>query len=256
MQSQQAKPAITHSPLNVPTIPDRPRLKDYLATMKPETWGSTKVDENIYRPSPISNTNNINNVYYHSMPGSNHLPVNILKENEPIFNSQQLSMPYAPPTSLVQPMPFAYQPSMYSQPHSNFVPPPVMHYNPPPAQPYSMYPPSTTPSIPMHQSTLQNPSIYQYPNTSDTNHPRLPLPVKFDPYRPQPVGAYDIPLTQPPVLLNPQDVYRPGGLSGMTQRPMTNPNYDPNQYIQYMAPSTASVASSFSNLSINPMSNH
>ena len=198
-----------------PTIPDRPRLKDYLATMKPDTWGSTKVDENIYRSSPIPN---MNNAYYHSMPASNRLLPNIPKEQEPIQPS--LPMPYAPPPSLVQPIPFAYQP-------------------------YPIYPPASTQTIPMYQPALQNPSMYQYP--------RPPLPAKFDPYRPQPVGAYDIPTTQPPSFVNPQDVYRPGGLLGMTQRPMTNPNYDPNQYVQYIP---SSAASAFSNLSINPMSNH
>lgn len=218
LQLQQAKP----------TIPDRPRLKDYLATMKPDTWGSTKVDENIYRSSPIPN---MNHAYYHSMPTS---------------IQPSLPMPYAPPPSLVQPMPFAYQPSGYSQPHSNFIPSPAMHYNPhPPAQPYPIYPPASTQTIPMHQPALQNPSMYQYS--------RPPLPAKFDPYRPQPVGAYDIPTTQPPSFLNPQDVYRPGGLLGMTQQPMSTANYDPNQYVQYIP---SSAASSFSNLSINPMSNH
>ena len=184
LQSQQVKSTIIHPPVSAPTIPDRPRLKDYLATMKPETWGSTKVDENIYKPPPMPYMNHP----YYNVPAS----------------SQPLSMPY---------LPFAYQP------HSNFV-----------------VPPPSTQTIPM----------YQYPQTLP------PLPTYFDPYRPQPVGAYDIPTTQPPPLfLNPQDVYRPGGLLGMTQRPMTNPNYDPNQFVQY-APSS----SSFANLSINPMSNH
>lgn len=213
-QQQQVKTTTPHSPSNIPTIPDRPRLKDYLATMKPETWGSTKLDENIYKPSPMPCMNSMNNPYY---PSSN-VP----------NSSQQFSVPY---------LPFGYQP------HPNYmVPPPTQ-----PLPPQTIYPPSSTQTIPMYPSTLQNPSMYQYPQS-------LPLlPTNFDPYRPQPVGAYDIPPTQPPMLINPQDVYRPGGLLGMAQQPIINPN----QFVQYTSPSSSSsVASSFANLSINPMSNH
>jgi hypothetical protein len=89
---------------------------------------------------------------------------------------------------------------------------------------------------PVQQPTLQQP---------------LP-PTKFDPYRPQPVGAYDIPKPQnapivspPPQRqqtsptqprVTPQDVYRPGGL--LTTNPPSlstnNNNYEQNQYVQYV----------------------
>jgi hypothetical protein len=86
----------------------------------------------------------------------------------------------------------------------------------------------------------------------------------LNPYRPQPVGAYEIPKSSQttfPPLLNPQDIYRPGGLLGMNQSQVpsstmnnNNINYDQNQFVPYIP--SASVSASFANLSINSMSNH
>jgi hypothetical protein len=210
------------------------------------------------------------------------------------FNPQQqfyqvqspTSMPYAPPQPSVQSAPFVYnQLQSFDQ---NFNVQPSMQYNPPPhstqsfpQQQYytsqsfqpqqSVYPtPSSSQTMPTHHSGLQNPSIYQYQNISDPNRSNpqsLPsLPANFNPYRPQPVGAYDIPKPSqttipppPPTFLNPQDVYRPGGLLGMNQTQissstMNNNNNEQNQFVPYIP--SASVSSSFANLSINSMSNH
>jgi hypothetical protein len=113
------------------------------------------------------------------------------------------------------------------------------------------------------QPTLQQPNIYQGQNINDPNRSlQQPLPpAKFDPYRPQPAGAYDIPkpMNPPPPppqqqqqqqqqqnispapRINPQDVYRPGGLLSTNQSQVpsssiNNNNYDPNQFVQYVAP--------------------
>ena len=90
-----------------------------------------------------------------------------------------------------------------------------------------------------------------YSNAEPQRSAQQPVPLgpKFDPYRPQPVGAYDIP--RPP-MLNPQDVYRPGGLLGMKQGPILSGNasdhsYEQNQYVP---------SSSFANLSVSSLSNH
>jgi hypothetical protein len=118
------------------------------------------------------------------------------------------------------------------------------------------------PQQPPHQAGLQQPSAYQNQNLGDSNRTvQQPLPpAKFDPYRPQPIGAYDIPKpqnppytppqqqqqqqqqpTMPPPRINPQDVYRPGGLLSTNQPQAPSPsinnnNYDPNQYVQYVPP--------------------
>jgi hypothetical protein len=278
---------------DIPIVPDRPRLKDYLAAMKPDTWGptksqlTTKIEENMYLPPSISNMSN-NGSFYTDRAPSSALPYsNNLGQNFtslPSFNPHQhyqvqSSMPFAPPPPSAPTVP--YQPPIYNQSHSfdqNLTPfaQPQMIYNPPPPSvqsfPQQQYypaqsfyqPPPHPQTIPNQNSGLQQPSIYQCQNFSDSNrsiHQSLPpLPAKFDPYRPQPVGAYDIPKVQqttipPPLsLINPQDVYRPGGLLGMnqTQIPSSsiNNSYEQNQFVPYIPPS-ASVSTPFANLSIN-----
>ncbi|CAF4138483.1 unnamed protein product [Rotaria magnacalcarata] len=110
---------------------------------------------------------------------------------------------------------------------------------------------------------LQYPFTHQDHNFSEPNRtiqqPLPPLPTKFDPYRPQPIGAYDIPTTQqtmlqPPSLIQYQDIYRPGGLLGLNQTYMpsaTSMNNDRNQFVQHNPASSTSIVSSFANLSIN-----
>jgi hypothetical protein len=292
--------------------------------MKPDTWGSTasrsstKVEENIYKSSPVSNMSSNSSFYNNTIPASGSLYSNIPNINEqtftslPTFNpqhlyqvqspihSEQSSMSFASPSVQAKqvPLPFSSQHSMpyqqtnFDQSHSfaqNFGNQSQMLYNPPPTQSFpqqqqqqqqfytsqsfqpqqSVYQPSSQ-TIPTHHSGLQHPSIYQYQNVSDPNRSIQqslpPLPAKFDPYRPQPVGAYDIPKSQqsviPPPLINPQDVYRPGGFLGMNQTQISpsivnNNSYDQNQFVQHIPSSSASVPpSSFANLSINSMSNH
>jgi hypothetical protein len=270
--------------------------------MKPDTWGSTKLDENIYKPSPVPNMNSNNSFYNNTVPPSGPLYSNKTEQNFtslPNFNLQQIYQVQSPIHSEQSSMSFVPLPSVqttqvtpqHSMPYQtnslaqNFgSQPPHMLYNPPPHPPtqsfpqqqfypsQSVYQPSSQ-TIPTHQSGLQNPSIYQYQNFSDPYRPIQqslpPLPAKFDPYRPQPVGAYDIPKPQqtiiPPPTINPQDIYRPGGLLGtnQTQIPsstIANNSYDQNQYVQYIPSSSpsssASVSAPFANLSINSTSNH
>jgi len=116
---------------------------------------------------------------------------------------------------------------------------------------------------PPYQPTSQQPTVYQNQNLNDPNRSAQQIlpPAKFDPYRPQPVGAYDIPkpqnppftpapqqqqqqqtIPQPASRINPQDVYRPGGLlsTNPPQIPSSsstnNNNYDPTQFVQYIPP--------------------
>jgi len=185
--------------------------------MKPDTWAPNKSDNNLCQ-SPQSvptKTNNTTHQFY-----------------QPTILSEQTS-PYhsIPPLSSSYP----YEQNLVRQP-----PPPQMIYQP---MAQSFYPP--------------NPSVYSYQTVSDSNRPIAqstlpPMPAKFDPYRPQPVGAYDIPKMAQPILVNPQDVYRPGGLLGMNSY-----SYETNPYGQCIPSSSnsASVNSSFANLSINSMLN-
>lgn len=297
-----------------PVIPDRPRLKDYLATMKPETWGSTatnhssmKVEDNKYIPSTISNLNT-NNSFHNdalSKPGSiysnvpqmieqTHTSLPLLNSHNPYqlqsslpFTFEQ-SMSYQKPTYNQQSNTYNQNPNLIAQ---NYNAKPQVTYNVNaqsyPQQQQQVYPSQsfqfqqsvyqpymsqqmtqpTTQTFSMQHSDLQYPSTYQYQNFSDPNRsvqqPVQSLPAKFDPYRPQPVGAYDIPTnfsTTP--LIQPQDVYRPGGLLGLNQMHtmptssllMNTSNNDQNQYAHYI-PASNSISSSFAHLSINSMSN-
>ena len=205
----------------------------------------------------------------------------------PTSQQQQVYQPPPPQHQVYQPPP---------PQHQAYQPPPTQQqvYQPPqPQQP--MYQPTQHPSYqhpayqvssiqqPAHPSFAQQPPISQqmnhhqitqsaqgnpsqqppnqpstYQNPTDPNRSTqqsIP-PAKFDPYRPQPVGAYDIPkpqnppnvsTSQPPpttipARVNPHDVYRPGGLLTTNQSPMpsvpanNNNNYNPNQFVQY-APS-------------------
>ena len=128
-----------------------------------------------------------------------------------------------------------------------------------------------------HPSNLQQPNIYPSQNSGDLNRPiyQTSLPPKFDPYRPQPVGAYDIPKPQyplftraptlsqhreavsPPTRLNPQDIYRPGGLlstnpSQVPSSSINNNNYNLYQVVQH-APATPLALISASDPPTSPL---
>ncbi len=189
---------------------------------------------------------------------------------------QPAYQPSPPQQQVYQPTPpqqQVYQPPPPQQPTYQPPPPQQQVYQPPPPQqpayqpssfPQPMYQPTST-QQPTHPSFLQQPpqsqqinqhQISQSPQPNPTQQP-LP-PEKFDPYRPRPVGAYDIPKSQnPPVVsspppqqqtiptqprVSPQDVYRPGGLLSTNQPQVpslstNNNNYDPNQFVQYVHPS-------------------
>ncbi|UJR31730.1 hypothetical protein I4U23_019210 [Adineta vaga] len=304
---------------NIHTIPDRPRLRDYLPTMKPDSWGSSvnrlasKVEDNIYIPPSMSHQKIYNNPYSNVIPPSNLLHSNLEGQTYtslPNCNSYQVqastqpeltSMRYLlPSVSTTQESPVSRHTMPYQRPpfhhsHSydqNFnAQIPSMYNHPSTTQPFSQQQPYYTNqtyqpqhvvyqsqplslhqqvSHPTHQSSLPHPSIFQYQNINDIHRSaQQAVPVlssKFDPYRPQPVGAYEIPNTQqtmiPSHLINSQDIYRPGGLLGMnqtqfSQSPYNNNRYDQNQFLQYIPPpppsssSSTSVSSSFANLSIN-----
>jgi hypothetical protein len=151
-----------------------------------------------------------------------------------------------------------YQPSPTQQPtHPSFLQQPPLSQQINPHQIFQS--PQANPP--------QQPTTYQSQNINDPNRSAqqsLP-PPKFDPYRPQPVGAYDIPKPQnPPIVsppppppqqqqtiptqprVTPQDVYRPGGLLSTNQPQIpslstNNNNYDPNQFVQYVQPTPAPI---------------
>ncbi|CAF0735791.1 unnamed protein product [Adineta steineri] len=314
-RQQQSKPLVncqmpaqystSDSDKDLQTIPDRPRLKDYLAAMKPDTWGSTanrstpRIEDNIYMPPPppqptaVSHMNSNNSYYNNTMPSSGNLYSNMNGQpytSLPNFNSYQMQQPirselpqmhYAPPPqpsapTIQQPSSFTYQQPMYNQSYSydpNMNNQSQMSYNPSNTQsfPQQQFYPSQSQqpvyqpplqhqlSQPTYHSGLQHPSMYQSQNFSNSNQQSVPhLPTKFDPYRPQPVGAYDIPNVQqntiPSHLINPQDIYRPGGLLGINQTQISslnNNNYDQNQFVRYIPSSSSTVSSSFANLTMN-----
>ncbi|CAF4180831.1 unnamed protein product [Rotaria sp. Silwood2] len=330
---------ILNRDIGSPIIPDRPRLKDYLAAMKPETWSSKtnrssiKVEENMYMPPTMPAINTNTSFYTDRVLPTGPVYSNFSNITEqkfttlPAFNThnqfsvqssipfEQTSMPFRSSPSSISTtqtsLPFSFEHSMsyqkptYNQSNSfdqnstlfaqNYSSQLPMTYNPLdaqsfpqqqqqqfyPSQPFqsqqSVYQPfihhqltqPTPQTFSSHQSDLQYPSNYQCQNFSDSNRTiqqSLPaLPTKYDPYRPQPIGAYDIPTTRPttfpPPLIHPQDVYRPGGLLGINQTQISSPlmtynNNDQSQFVQYNPASSASVSSSFANLSINSMSNH
>lgn len=199
-------------------------------------------------------------------------------------SQQSVYQPPPPTQQQQQPM---YQPSPAQQSTYQSIPPQQPMYQPTYQTPTSqnpMYqiPPTQQPTHPsflqqptqpinQHQifqtpqtNPTQQPTAFQNQNITDTNRsvqPSLPS-AKFDPYRPQPIGAYDIPKplnppvvsstppppppsqqqtisSQPPVTV--QDVYRPGGLLSTNQPQIpslstNNNNYNPNQYVQYIQP--------------------
>ena len=183
---------------------------------------------------------------------------------------QQFYQPPPPQQPVYQPAPPQqpiYQPHPSQQPM--YQPPPVQQSMHPSFVQQQPVPPQQLNQQymvqPTHVSPTQPPVVQQNPNSNDSNRStQQPLPPKFDPYRPQPLGAYDIPKTHnsssapsiqaptPPVQpqqiiptqprANAQDVYRPGGLPAVNQSPVTsiptnNNNYHPTQYVQYVPPS-------------------
>ena len=174
-ETRQSLPA---TPLREPTdsnmtMPDRPRLKDYLATMKPDSWGGGS------NPTSRAGKRTLAKFEEPTVPSSHY--------NNPMFSQTfQVPLPNPPPfyqphsqpaypsfPAVHTPYPFSHHPQPVYQPP----PPPQPIYQPPPP-PQPVYQP---------QPTL----------TTIRSNP----PPKFDPYRPQPLGAYDIPKQQ--------DIYRP-----------------------------------------------
>ncbi|CAF0803217.1 unnamed protein product [Didymodactylos carnosus] len=59
---------LTSIPTSTSTMPDRPRLKDYLAIMKPETWGTDSVG----RSKQLSSSDRLSTLQDTSMPSTNY----------------------------------------------------------------------------------------------------------------------------------------------------------------------------------------
>ena len=179
---------------------------------------------------------------------------------QPVYQPPPPQQPvYQPPPppqqSVYQPPPPPQQP-VYQQPTyqpSAQLQQPVQQpvYQPSPQQQIYQQPIYQVSPIPqaVHPSFAQQiPQANTHQIPTDPNRSvqqSLPSQPKFDPYRPQPVGMYDIPkpinqptITNPQTRINPQDVYRPGGLLTTNQTPMpslstNNNNYNPNQFVQY-----------------------
>ena len=226
------KPACrpTSPPKPTATVVDRPRLKDYLPTMRPETWT---------QPPIIRDESTV----YHSTAPMPNLNTSVQTFAQPLFNTQQFQIPSTATTYSVQHTVPSYGQTNYFNANPSFYLP--SQYFPPASTTYQ--------SVPMNYS-----SVYPAGPPPTQSLPPAPPPLtRFDPYRPQPVGTYEIP--NPPAqsigLINPQDVYRPGGLfrlaqtsAMLTSGPTTvnSISDDQNQY----------VPTSFTNLSLNPMLNH
>ena len=178
---------------------------------------------------------------------------------QPVYQPPPPQQPvYQPPPPPQQPV---YQPQLPQQPvyqqptyqPSAQLQQPVQQpvYQPSPQQQIYQQPIYQVSPIPqaVHPSFAQQiPQANTHQIPTDPNRSvqqSLPSQPKFDPYRPQPVGMYDIPkpinqptITNPQTRINPQDVYRPGGLLTTNQTPMpslstNNNNYNPNQFVQY-----------------------
>ncbi|CAF0965313.1 unnamed protein product [Adineta ricciae] len=197
-------------------------------------------------------------IYHQSqLPQQQPIPQQLPPQQQFYPSHSTLQQPMYQPPPVQQQQQF-HQPSSFQQPTQPPFPHQLNHYQIPQPQPQ---PPTTT--LP-----TQQPTMYQNQSLTDPNRSAQQVlpPTKFDPYRPQPVGAYDIPKSQntpfvPPIVppsqhqqqqnmmpptarLQPQDVYRPGGLLS-TSSPQIPPganinnnsssnNYNTNQFVQYV----------------------
>ncbi|CAF1159923.1 unnamed protein product [Rotaria sp. Silwood1] len=127
-----------------------------------------------------------------------------------VYQPPQQSFPVSSQQSFQQPI---YQTSSFQQPiyQTSSAHPTAntsFFHQPPPQQHHHQIPQSsqTIPTQPIPpQSTVQQPTIHQNQpfNDPNLNAHQPSLPAKFDPYRPQPVGAYDIPKPQNPPYTSP-----------------------------------------------------
>jgi hypothetical protein len=259
----------------MPSLADRPRLKDYLAVMKPDTWGptahnrsSTKTDSTV-RCMPSSMSTLIGNTHLYNQPAVPLSSLNMVQTVLPSHtnlhhqyyqvpsvnvisqSANSLVMSHALPyTSTNYTSLNGNEPNFVSQSHVSYSSNPNMNsYCQTPLYPSYPTQPVNYQSVlmPVSASTSSQ-SMHSSTNTYRSIQRSIPTGISFDPYRPQPVGAYDIP-TAP--MINAFDVYRPAGLQYMSQispHPLSMHShvYEQNQYVP-----TCSLA----NLSINPMLN-
>ncbi|CAF0888609.1 unnamed protein product [Adineta steineri] len=183
---------------NLPSaIPDRPRLKDYLAAMKPERWGPntgrsskrppTNREDNLYIPPPMSNIGDNSNFYSNTLPPSSSphsYSTGPTLTSQPTFNPhhyqpqspthfEKTPMPYVPSPTQTPSFPpqhsVSYQQPKYNQPIStdtnpnlsrqNFSEQSQMTYNPSPSQQFAQHQQfySSHPTVPFQQ-TFHQPS--------------------------------------------------------------------------------------------------
>ena len=193
---------------------------------------------------PLQSTSNFQPPQYQPPPPMPYLPPS---SYAPQYYQQPI---YAPATHLMQNATFPVQD--FAGLHQQFYPPqPMHHYYPSPVAP--VRPEMPVQVNPAYFQAQPNPSMYQ---NSDFNRPNqqslpLPLPARFDPYRPQPVGAYDIPRSSSG-LVNSQHLYRPDASLGTHPARLSSSsahtmNNDQNQFVPFLS------SSSFANLSINSL---
>ncbi|CAF1230111.1 unnamed protein product [Rotaria magnacalcarata] len=205
------------------TISDRPRLKDYLAAMKPDTWGSntgrsskrssSRRDENMYMPLPGSNIGDSSNFYANSntlqsLPTFNPHQYQV----QPSIASEQPTMSYVPPPpqspSFASQHRMSYQQPIHNQSHSldpnsnlppqNYRGQPQMTYNPPSAQPFAQH----QQFYPSQPNTPTQQTFYQPP----------PPPAQMQQPVYQPLPPPQQPIYQPPSMQQPvyqQQAYQP-----------------------------------------------
>jgi hypothetical protein len=193
-----------------PTMPDRPRLKDYLAAMKPDTWGSgtgrpskrssINREENMYIPPPLSNIPDNSNFYTNTTPSTN-----------PLYSTGPAHSPRQYPT----------QAPVHSEQHSlSYQQPPVptqsvnnqpqMLYNPPNTQPFTQQNYSSQPSL-RQPSPTRHPGYQPPPPQQQVYQPPPPQQQVYQPPPPQ-QQVYQPPALQQQVYQPPppqQQVYQP-----------------------------------------------
>ncbi|CAF3354792.1 unnamed protein product [Rotaria socialis] len=242
------------------TISDRPRLKDYLAAMKPDTWGSntgrsskrssSRRDENMYTPLPGSNIGDSSNFYANpntlqSLPTFNPHQYQVQSSIAP----EQPTMSYVPPPT--QSPSFATQHRMsYQQPTHNQSRSMDPNSNLPPqnyrGQPQMTYnPPSTPPVQPIAQHQQFYPSQPNAP-TQQTFY-QLPPPsaqIQQPVYQPSPPAQQ--PIYQPSPVQQPvyqQQAYQPLPPQQQSFQPsVQQPAYQPASSFQQPMYQTTNTA--------------
>ncbi|CAF4212639.1 unnamed protein product, partial [Rotaria sp. Silwood2] len=270
--SNQDLPEADFSMNNLPTTAsDRPRLKDYLAAMKPDTWGSstgrsskrssTKREENMYMPLPGSNIGDNSNFYTNTPPSSSPLYSSVpnttgtaltslpsfsphhYRRQSPI-HSEQPSMPYIPPStqssSFAPQHSITYQQPQHNQsypidPNSNLL---AQNFR---SQPQMTYNPPPTQPYTQHQQFHSSQAIPRPSTPTQQTFHQAQIPPQQSVHQPSPPTqqlVYQLPPPPPPQQQQSfppstqQPIYQPIPSQQSFQQPPQQPIYQTSSFQQ------------------------